>query len=106
MCREISWQFIGQSLCSVHPDILKLDHLPADFDPFYKVSGDGDIIRRSLLPSLRIIESQGKRTSRPPTLEATKKQIARFARKGKAINQIRKELSIGYGTASKYVKGT
>ena len=48
--------------------------------------------------------AEGKRTSRPPTSEATKKQIAKLARAGKSINQIRKELDIGYGTAYKYVK--
>ena len=48
--------------------------------------------------------AQGKRTSRPPIPEATKKQIAKLARAGKSINQIRKELGIGYGTAYKYVK--
>ena len=49
-------------------------------------------------------KAQGKRTSRPPISKATKKQIGKLAREGKSINQIGKELGIGYGTAHKYVK--
>ncbi len=49
-------------------------------------------------------KGQGKRTSRPPIPSATKKQIAKLAREGKSINQIRKDLGIGYSTAYTYVQ--
>ena len=51
-------------------------------------------------------KAQGTRTSRPPIPKATQEEIAKLAKKGMSINQIRKELGIGYGTASTYVKGT
>lgn len=48
--------------------------------------------------------AQGKRVSRPPIPEATKRRIEELWREGRSINAIRKELDIAYGTAWNYVK--
>jgi DNA invertase Pin-like site-specific DNA recombinase len=49
-------------------------------------------------------KAQGKRVSRPPLPEATRRRIEELWRAGKSINAIRKELKIAYGTAWTYVK--
>ena len=49
-------------------------------------------------------KAQGKRTSRPPIPERTRKRIEELARAGRSINGIAKELKVAYGTAWNYVK--
>ncbi len=49
-------------------------------------------------------KAQGKRVSRPPIPEATRRRIEELRREGKSINAIRKELKIAYGTAWTYVR--
>jgi DNA invertase Pin-like site-specific DNA recombinase len=51
-------------------------------------------------------KAQGKRTSRPPIPEATKRTIAELHGRGVSIKQIAKRLGIAYGTAWNYIKGT
>ncbi len=48
-------------------------------------------------------KAQGKRTSRPPIPEATKRKIAELRGQGVSVRQIAKELGIAYGTAWNYV---
>jgi DNA invertase Pin-like site-specific DNA recombinase len=50
-------------------------------------------------------EAQGKRTSRPPVAEPTRRRIAELHRQGVSIKRIAKELGIAYGTAWNYAKG-
>ena len=50
-------------------------------------------------------KAQGKRTSRPPIPEATRRKIVELYRQGMSIKRIAKELKIAYGTAWNYVKG-
>ena len=50
-------------------------------------------------------KAQGKRTSRPPISEATKRRIAELHGQGVSIKRIAKELGIAYGTAWNYIKG-
>ena len=47
--------------------------------------------------------AQGKRVSRPPIPEATRRKIEELARAGRSISSIAKELKIAYGTAWNYV---
>ncbi len=49
-------------------------------------------------------KAQGKRVSRPPIPEATRRRIEELARAGRSINSIAKELKIAYGTAWHYVR--
>jgi DNA invertase Pin-like site-specific DNA recombinase len=49
-------------------------------------------------------KAQGKRTSRPPIPEVTRKKIAELHSQGISIKRIAKELGIAYGTAWNYVK--
>ena len=49
-------------------------------------------------------KAQGKRVSRPPIPEATRRRIEELARAGRSINGIAKELGIAYGTAWNYVR--
>ena len=49
-------------------------------------------------------KAQGKRTSRPPIPEETRRRIAELYGKGMSIKRIAKELRIAYGTAWNYVK--
>jgi len=51
-------------------------------------------------------KAQGKRTSRPPIPEATRRKIAELHAQGVSIKRIAKELKIAYGTAWNYIKGT
>ena len=51
-------------------------------------------------------KAQGKRTSRPPIPEATRKTIAELHAGGMSIKRIAKELGIAYGTAWNYAKRT
>jgi DNA invertase Pin-like site-specific DNA recombinase len=44
-------------------------------------------------------KAQGKRTSRPPIPEATRRKIAELHAQGVSIKRIAKELGIAYGTA-------
>jgi DNA invertase Pin-like site-specific DNA recombinase len=48
--------------------------------------------------------AQGKRTSRPPIPEATRRRIAELRGQGMSVKRIAKELGIGYGTAWNYVR--
>jgi DNA invertase Pin-like site-specific DNA recombinase len=48
--------------------------------------------------------AQGKRTSRPPIPEATRRKIAELHSQGVSIEQIAKRLGIAYGTAWNYAK--
>jgi DNA invertase Pin-like site-specific DNA recombinase len=48
--------------------------------------------------------AQGKRVSRPPIPERTRRRIEELAREGRSINGIAKELKVAYGTAWNYVK--
>ena len=48
-------------------------------------------------------KAQGKRTSRPPIPEATRRRIAELHGQGMSIKRIAKELGIAYGTAWNYV---
>src|SRR4051794_29935443 len=50
-------------------------------------------------------KAQGKRTSRPPIPEATRRRIAELHGQGMSIKRIAKELGIAYGTAWNYSKG-
>src|SRR4051812_8836256 len=50
-------------------------------------------------------KAQGKRTSRPPIPEATRRKIAELYGQGMPIKQISKQLGIAYGTAWNYAKG-
>src|SRR3954452_15462633 len=50
-------------------------------------------------------KAQGKRTSRPPIPEATRRRIAELYAQGVSIKRIAKELKIAYGTAWNYAKG-
>ena len=50
-------------------------------------------------------KAQGKRTSRPPIPEATRRKIAELHGQGMSIKRIAKELGIAYGTAWNYAKG-
>src|SRR4051794_27351493 len=50
-------------------------------------------------------KAQGKRTSRPPIPEATRRRIAELYAQGVSIKRIAKELGIAYGTAWNYAKG-
>ncbi len=49
-------------------------------------------------------KAQGKRVSRPPIPEATRRRIEELWRAGGSINAIRRELKIAYGTAWNYVR--
>jgi DNA invertase Pin-like site-specific DNA recombinase len=49
-------------------------------------------------------KAQGKRVSRPPIPEATRRRIEELWRAGKSINGIAKELKVAYGTAWNYVR--
>ncbi len=49
-------------------------------------------------------KAQGKRCSRPPITEDTRRQIERFHQEGVSINQISKRLDIAYGTAWNYIQ--
>ena len=49
-------------------------------------------------------KAQGKRVSRPPIPEATRRRIEELHREGRSINGIAKELKVAYGTAWTYVK--
>jgi DNA invertase Pin-like site-specific DNA recombinase len=49
--------------------------------------------------------AQGKRTSRPPIPEKTRRKIAELYAQGVSIKRITKELGIAYGTAWNYIKG-
>src|SRR5829696_1763805 len=49
-------------------------------------------------------KAQGKRTSRPPIPEATRRMIAELHAQGVSIKRISKELGIAYGTAWNYIK--
>jgi DNA invertase Pin-like site-specific DNA recombinase len=51
-------------------------------------------------------KAQGRRTSRPPIPEATRRRIAELHGAGMSIKRIAKELKIAYGTAWNYIKGT
>ena len=51
-------------------------------------------------------KAQGKRTSRPPIPEATRRRIAELHGQGMSVKRIAKELGIAYGTAWNYSKGT
>jgi DNA invertase Pin-like site-specific DNA recombinase len=51
-------------------------------------------------------KAQGKRTSRPPIPEKTRRKIAELHAQGVSIKRIAKELGIAYGTAWNYVKDT
>jgi DNA invertase Pin-like site-specific DNA recombinase len=51
-------------------------------------------------------KAQGKRTSRPPLPEATRRRIAELHGQGMSVKRIAKELGIAYGTAWNYAKGT
>ena len=51
-------------------------------------------------------KAQGKRTSRPPIPEATRRRIAELHRQEVSVKRIVKELGIAYGTAWNYAKGT
>jgi DNA invertase Pin-like site-specific DNA recombinase len=48
--------------------------------------------------------AQGRRVSRPPIPEATRRRIEELWREGRSINGIAKELGIAYGTAWNYVR--
>jgi DNA invertase Pin-like site-specific DNA recombinase len=50
-------------------------------------------------------KAQGKRTSRPPIPEATRRRIAELHARGMSIKRIAKELGIAYGSAWNYAKG-
>src|SRR5436305_14143974 len=50
-------------------------------------------------------KAQGKRTSRPPIPEATRRRIAELYAQGVSVKRIAKELKIAYGTAWNYAKG-
>jgi DNA invertase Pin-like site-specific DNA recombinase len=49
-------------------------------------------------------KAQGKRVSRPPIPEATRRKVEALARQGRSINGIARELKIAYGTAWNYVR--
>jgi DNA invertase Pin-like site-specific DNA recombinase len=49
-------------------------------------------------------KAQGKRTSRPPIPEKTRRKIAELNAQGVSIKRIAKKLGIAYGTAWNYVK--
>lgn len=51
-------------------------------------------------------KSQGKRCSRPPIPEETRKEIERMYKAKHSINQISKRLGIAYGTAWNYVQAS
>jgi DNA invertase Pin-like site-specific DNA recombinase len=51
-------------------------------------------------------KAQGKRTSRPPIPEATRRRIAELHGAGMSIKRIAKELKIAYGTVWNYIKST
>src|SRR5215213_6678827 len=48
-------------------------------------------------------KAQGKRTSRPPILEATRRKIVELHGQGMSVKRTAKELKIAYGTAWNYV---
>ena len=48
-------------------------------------------------------KAQGRRTSRPPIPEATRRRIAELRGRGVSVRRIAKELGIEYGTAWNYV---
>ena len=50
-------------------------------------------------------KAQGKRTSRPPIPEATRREIAELHARGVSVRRIAKQLGIAYGTAWNYAKG-
>jgi transposase len=45
------------------------------------------------------MSSRGQAHSRPPIPEAKRRRIEKLHRAGTSINDIRKELGVGYGTA-------
>src|SRR5918911_1868489 len=49
-------------------------------------------------------KAQGKRTSRPPIPDTTRRRIAELHAQGVSIKRIAKELGIAYGTAWNYIK--
>jgi DNA invertase Pin-like site-specific DNA recombinase len=50
-------------------------------------------------------KAQGKRTSRPPISEATRRKIAELYAQGVSVKRTAKQLGIAYGTAWNYTKG-
>ena len=74
------------------PPLFLGSHIPGRCQPTRKVP-----LRKRL---------QGKRTSRPPIPEATRRKIAELHGQGVSIKRIAKELKIAYGTAWNYIKGT
>ena len=50
-------------------------------------------------------KAPGKRTSRPPISEPTRRRIAELHGQGVSIKRIARELGIAYGTAWNYAKG-
>ena len=49
-------------------------------------------------------KAQGKRISRPPIARTIQARITTLYEQGMSINQISKQLGIGYGTAWNYVQ--
>jgi hypothetical protein len=54
---------------------------------------------------MALAKAQGKRTSRPPIPEVTRRKIAELYVQGVSIKRIAKELGTAYGTAWNYAKG-
>ena len=65
---------------------------------------EGALIGERVRAGMARAKAQGKRVSRPPIPEATRKKIEELAEAGRSINGIAKELGIAYGTAWTYVK--
>jgi DNA invertase Pin-like site-specific DNA recombinase len=65
---------------------------------------ESSLISERVRAGMARAKAQGKRVSRPPLPEATRRKIEELRRAGKSINAIHKELKIGYGTAWNYVR--
>lgn len=50
------------------------------------------------------VKAHGRRTSRPPIPEATRRRIAELHAAGVSIKRIARELGIAYGTAWNYTR--
>jgi DNA invertase Pin-like site-specific DNA recombinase len=66
---------------------------------------ESSLISERVKAGMARAKAQGKRCSRPSIPEETRREIDRLWRQGLSINQIRKRLDIGYGTAWNYING-
>ena len=75
---------------------------------FTMLAGFAEFEREQIVENVRAgmarAKAQGKRISRPPIPEATKRKIAELRKAGKSIRKIATELGVGIGTVHNYMQ--